>query len=173
MANSLTWKPPTFKVLLFVCLFAILLRLAFPATFSLLVSEQPLINVDMLFISCIFPEIAISASWFSAGSEEMAVLVQTELTLFLPHWWSAFPPLSIIFIWRNFFSLKLSNKLFLSLEASDFRVWTSMVPNLQTLSCLTYFSSFSIAPLLINHSTSDKENNKFFCWEAARDPSVY
>lgn len=85
MANSLTWKPPTFKVLLFVCLFAILLRLAFPATFSLLVSEQPLINVDMLFISCIFPEIAISASWFSAGSEEMAVLVQTELTLFLPH----------------------------------------------------------------------------------------
>lgn len=87
----------------FVCLFAILLRLAFPATFSLLVSEQPLINADALFISCIFPEMAISASWFSAGSEERAVLVETELTLFLLRWWSAFFPLSTIFILRNFF----------------------------------------------------------------------
>lgn len=47
-----------------------------------------------------------------------------------------------------------------------------MVPNLQTLSYRTY-SSFSIARLLINHNTSDKENNKFFCREADKDPSIY
>ena len=83
-----------------------------------------------------------------------------------------FPPIHY-FYFRNIFALKLSNKLFLSLEASDFRIWTSMVPNLQTLSCLTYSASFSIGPLLINHSTSDKANNKFFCWDTNRNPSTY
>jgi len=40
----------------------------FSATFSLLTSEWPLVIVDTLFVSCLFPEIAISTSWFSAGS---------------------------------------------------------------------------------------------------------
>lgn len=87
----------------FVCLFAILLRLAFPTTFSLLVSEWPLINADTLFISWIFPEIAISVSWFSAGSKEMAVLLQTELTLFLLCWWSAFFPPIHYFYFKKLF----------------------------------------------------------------------
>lgn len=50
----------------FVCLLAILLGPACPATFSLLVSEWPLIIADALFVSRIFPEIAISTSLFSS-----------------------------------------------------------------------------------------------------------
>lgn len=83
----------------------------------------------------------------------------------------SFPPSTVFILRIIFFSLKLLNKLFISLEVSDFQAWTSMVPNLQTPSHLTY-SAFSIAPLLKNHNTSDEENNKFFCWEVDRDPSI-
>lgn len=161
MANSRTWKPPTFKALLFV-FFCLFVCHRTRAAFSRHLPTPHKCKHASHFTLFSLPFLPFS--WKRGNG----CLVQTGLTLFLPHWWSeVFPPTHYFYVKRiiSFFPLRVSNELFLSFKASDFKVRTNMVPNLQTLSYLIY-SSFSIAPLLINHNTSDKESNKFFCREA-------
>lgn len=165
MASSLTWKPPTFKVPLFVCLLSYSGRPVPPPSHSLCLSGH--LNCRCTFCFTYF-------SWNCNFYLTVFILKLGNVCLdahrinpFFRPWWPAAFPLTAIF--KKPF-LPLQNNFFLSLEVTDFRLWTNMVLNPQTFPCLTYTASFSIAPLLRKHSTSDKEN-KFFCWKASRDPS--
>lgn len=122
----------------------------FSATFSLLTSESPLVIVDTFFVSCLFPEIAISTSR-KLGNDCLDVFRINPFPPSLMAW--VLSPTPYFYFKKPFLPMQNS----ISQPWSNQWVRTNPVPNLQSL---------PVSCKHINHSTSDKEKNKFFCWKA-------